>query len=227
VFDRWYNGGDPRTSVRDFDAILAVYVGQEAPMCCYQPQCGSYVVVEYNGDVYPCDFFVREDLRLGNITETPLEKLFGGRIAALCPGQGRSAARMPGLRLVPALPAGLSPLCGAGGKAGTQSAGAHYLCRAYQRFFSHSQAGFMALRDRVLAQRGALTQGMALTPAPLQYWERGERACHAGGLRRHTWSRGDGATPRVPVRPVGRNDPCPCGSGRKYKQCCGRKGAGA
>ena len=21
----------------------------------------------------------------------------------------------------------------------------------------------------------------------------------------------------------GRNDPCPCGSGRKYKKCCGRK----
>ena len=21
---------------------------------------------------------------------------------------------------------------------------------------------------------------------------------------------------------IGRNDPCPCGSGRKYKQCCGR-----
>jgi preprotein translocase subunit SecA len=24
------------------------------------------------------------------------------------------------------------------------------------------------------------------------------------------------------VRRVGRNDPCPCGSGRKYKRCCGR-----
>jgi hypothetical protein len=24
-------------------------------------------------------------------------------------------------------------------------------------------------------------------------------------------------------RPVGRNDPCPCGSGKKYKRCCGRK----
>jgi preprotein translocase subunit SecA len=24
---------------------------------------------------------------------------------------------------------------------------------------------------------------------------------------------------------VGRNDPCPCGSGRKYKKCCGRKAA--
>ncbi|MCJ7750823.1 MAG: SEC-C domain-containing protein [Armatimonadetes bacterium] len=23
---------------------------------------------------------------------------------------------------------------------------------------------------------------------------------------------------------MGRNDPCPCGSGRKYKKCCGRAG---
>jgi SEC-C motif-containing protein len=34
----------------------------------------------------------------------------------------------------------------------------------------------------------------------------------------------DGVTP--PLRSagpkIGRNDPCPCGSGRKYKQCCGR-----
>ena len=22
---------------------------------------------------------------------------------------------------------------------------------------------------------------------------------------------------------VGRNDPCPCGSGKKYKKCCGRE----
>ncbi|MEI9893551.1 MAG: SEC-C metal-binding domain-containing protein [Chthoniobacter sp.] len=30
---------------------------------------------------------------------------------------------------------------------------------------------------------------------------------------------------RTPVRDaskVGRNDPCPCGSGKKYKNCCGR-----
>ncbi|MBO7673383.1 MAG: SEC-C domain-containing protein [Atopobiaceae bacterium] len=24
------------------------------------------------------------------------------------------------------------------------------------------------------------------------------------------------------VMKVGRNDPCPCGSGKKYKRCCGR-----
>lgn len=27
---------------------------------------------------------------------------------------------------------------------------------------------------------------------------------------------------RNPVK-VGRNDPCPCGSGRKYKKCCGAR----
>jgi len=23
---------------------------------------------------------------------------------------------------------------------------------------------------------------------------------------------------------IGRNDPCPCGSGKKYKKCCGAQG---
>lgn len=38
-------------------------------------------------------------------------------------------------------------------------------------------------------------------------------------------NRGEEA-PRTPVRvgpKVGRNDPCPCGSGKKYKRCCGRQ----
>jgi preprotein translocase subunit SecA len=40
---------------------------------------------------------------------------------------------------------------------------------------------------------------------------------------------GDENQPREPVEPfrraepkVGRNDECPCGSGKKYKKCCGR-----
>jgi SWIM/SEC-C metal-binding protein len=28
--------------------------------------------------------------------------------------------------------------------------------------------------------------------------------------------------PRVAEAKVGRNDPCPCGSGKKYKKCCGK-----
>jgi SEC-C motif-containing protein len=32
-----------------------------------------------------------------------------------------------------------------------------------------------------------------------------------------------GETPIVREEPkVGRNDPCPCGSGKKYKKCCGK-----
>ena len=27
----------------------------------------------------------------------------------------------------------------------------------------------------------------------------------------------------IKVEKIGRNEPCPCGSGRKYKHCCGRK----
>jgi preprotein translocase subunit SecA len=30
-----------------------------------------------------------------------------------------------------------------------------------------------------------------------------------------------GARPGQPTPRVGRNDPCPCGSGKKYKKCCG------
>ena len=35
----------------------------------------------------------------------------------------------------------------------------------------------------------------------------------------------DGTVKKEPVKvgkKVGRNDPCPCGSGKKYKHCCGR-----
>jgi len=28
--------------------------------------------------------------------------------------------------------------------------------------------------------------------------------------------------PVVRSEKIGRNDPCPCGSGKKYKKCCGR-----
>jgi hypothetical protein len=32
----------------------------------------------------------------------------------------------------------------------------------------------------------------------------------------------DGSSPRRAGPRVGRNDPCPCGSGKKHKHCCGR-----
>ena len=32
---------------------------------------------------------------------------------------------------------------------------------------------------------------------------------------------------KAPAQKVGRNDPCPCGSGKKYKNCCGAPGKSA
>ena len=44
----------------------------------------------------------------------------------------------------------------------------------------------------------------------------------AGMVRDRKESEGTGRQPaRRPKKEVGRNDPCPCGSGRKYKRCCG------
>jgi uncharacterized protein YecA (UPF0149 family) len=47
-------------------------------------------------------------------------------------------------------------------------------------------------------------------------------AAAAGGPARLTPNR---TAPPAPIvrkgDKVGRNDPCPCGSGRKYKKCCG------
>ena len=45
-------------------------------------------------------------------------------------------------------------------------------------------------------------------------------------LAQATESHGEDAVPKAPVRnkeTAGRNDPCPCGSGKKFKKCCGAK----
>jgi len=44
----------------------------------------------------------------------------------------------------------------------------------------------------------------------------------AGGQPAADQGAGRVQTLRRETPKVGRNDPCPCGSGKKYKQCCGR-----
>jgi uncharacterized protein len=41
--------------------------GQTPGTCTMHESCDSYCVVEYNGDVFPCDFFVERSWKLGNI----------------------------------------------------------------------------------------------------------------------------------------------------------------
>ena len=60
-------------SIRLFDGIMNLQHGREPAMCIFNETCDSYVVVEHNGDVYPCDFFVQPKWLLGNIMEEGLE----------------------------------------------------------------------------------------------------------------------------------------------------------
>ena len=182
MFDCWYNDGEPETSIRDFEAIAAVYLGQQAPMCCYQEQCGGYLVVEYNGDVYPCDFLVRDDLYMGNIMEMPLNDIF--ETQKMRHFSAQKAVPRPECLACPWL-----MLCNQGCYRFLNLDGSrqHYLCRAYKRFFTHAHSRLSQLRDRIMVNQG-------LNP---------KLAPHILGE-------------------IGRNDPCPCGSGLKYKACCGK-----
>jgi uncharacterized protein len=70
IFDLWisdFQNGTPTTSVRYFDSVFYSYVGLAPPECTLLKYCGVYVVIEHNGDVYSCDFFVDPEHKLGNI----------------------------------------------------------------------------------------------------------------------------------------------------------------
>lgn len=70
IFDLWisdFANGQPTTSVRDFESIFYTYVGMQPPECTLMKECGPYVVIEHNGNVYSCDFFVEPKWKLGNI----------------------------------------------------------------------------------------------------------------------------------------------------------------
>ena len=58
-----------KVRIRHFDNIAEALAGQRPGNCTMHESCDSYAVVEYNGDVYPCDFFVESDWKLGNINQ--------------------------------------------------------------------------------------------------------------------------------------------------------------
>lgn len=87
IFDEWYAHDKTTVSVRLFDCILNQLIHGTAHSCAMGSDCRAYFVVEHNGDVYPCDFFVRPELKLGNIHtedwdelwDLPLHTDFGAR----------------------------------------------------------------------------------------------------------------------------------------------------
>ena len=65
--------------------------------------------------------------------------------------------------------------------------------------------------------------GEAQREAPMQMsGDAARRAAAGGAMQKHT--QGQSVTVRRTMPKIGRNDPCPCGSGKKYKNCHGRNG---
>jgi uncharacterized protein len=56
-----------KARIRGFDNLAEALAGRKPGDCSLHATCDSYCVVEYNGDVYPCDFFVEREWKLGNV----------------------------------------------------------------------------------------------------------------------------------------------------------------
>lgn len=71
TFDAWWATGR-RLSVRYFDNVLYTYLGLTPEACTLRTECPPYLIVEANGDIYPCDFYLGTTWRLGNIRDLSL-----------------------------------------------------------------------------------------------------------------------------------------------------------
>jgi uncharacterized protein len=186
IYEEWGKGDTHEVSVRFFDAILSLLVDGRSTVCHMAQDCSKYFVVEYNGDVYPCDFFVQRDLRLGNLRERswqellqhPVYRRFGSRKI----DWHKTCAACPYLLLC----AGDCPKHRTNG--GQRSPTLSSLCIGYRRFFDHALDGFRGLAREIQEER-------RVSAIPV--------------------------TQHIAGHEVTRNGPCPCGSGRKYKRCCG------
>ncbi len=78
TFDAWYDDlvKGEYVSIRYFDDLVNVLAGKGSSSCALLGTCGSYFVIEADGGVYPCDFYVLDEWRMGNIRELSFLKLF-------------------------------------------------------------------------------------------------------------------------------------------------------
>ncbi len=197
VFDEWVGRDVGQIFVQLFDTALAAWLDRRAGLCVFEETCGAALAMEHNGDLFACDHFVEPGYRLGNILETPLRELVGSE-----------PQRRFGLDKRDALPRDCIECevrfaCNGGCPRNrlltTEDGepGLNYLCAGYKSFFAHIDEPMQFMAAELKAERPAANVMGHLAR---------RRAEHERLLAR-----------------AGRNDPCPCGSGLKFKQCCGRR----
>jgi uncharacterized protein len=87
IFRQWYPQYTRRVSIRNFDNIVNFLAAGQYSSCTIRGACDQYLVVEHDGSVYPCDFFVEPQYRLGTIAEngwrsvlnSPVYRAFGAQ----------------------------------------------------------------------------------------------------------------------------------------------------
>jgi uncharacterized protein len=74
IFDIWYRKDTRKISIRHFDSVLNYLVMGQYTECTMDKDCRQYFVVEYDGGIYPCDFFVEKELQLGSVNTSSWEE---------------------------------------------------------------------------------------------------------------------------------------------------------
>lgn len=198
IFDEWVRRDVGRVFVQIFDVALAAWLGQQPGLCVFDETCGLALVMEHNGDLYACDHFVYPRHRLGNICETPLVQMVGSE-QQLQFGLAKRDGLPSYCRDCP-----VRFVCNGGCPKNRLlltpdgEPGLNCLCDGYRAFFSRidEPMQIMAAEVRAGGPAAEIMHHLAREKA-----EEGRRFARAG-----------------------RNDPCPCGSGRKFKHCHGRPG---
>ena len=205
IFDQWVRRDVGRTFVQIFDIMLGVWSGMEAALCVFRERCGRAMALEHNGDLYSCDHYVYPDYKLGNITRQHMAALvgsdrqvkFGDDKFDTLPQYCRSCdVRFACNGECPKHRFMITP---------DGEAGLNYLCAGYKKFFGHIDP-YMRVMSNLLAAGRPAADIMPLV--------------HEEDRRRKS-NKPSPPTQRAANTAPGRNDPCPCGSGRKFKKCCG------
>lgn len=143
LFDRWYDYGTEKLNIREFDSLLTYLVMGSHTICTYSKQCAGFVVIEHTGDAFCCEFFVEPKWRLGNILETPLERL---AVSANKRAFAREKQNLPGKCLV----CRYLDICRGGcmkdrvrwnDNLNRES----YFCEGYKQFFDYTMPRFMQI----------------------------------------------------------------------------------
>jgi uncharacterized protein len=195
IFDEWVKRDVGRTFVLPFDGALAGWLGKAGTLCIFGPTCGLGMALEHNGDLYSCDHFVEPAHLLGNILRTPMVELVASEKQRRF-GQAKKDT-------LPRYCRECEVLFACNGEcpknrfitAPDGEPGLNYLCAGYKRFFNHVGPSMKIMTGLIRQGREAGEIMQRYTPA---------------GTMRPT----GGAK-------TGRNAPCPCGSGKKFKHCHG------